>query len=134
MHKITRETLESIFPESIQFFKNDENLVFFCIAFKGGFPIHRTASLRLKSPQTRQTSCTCDFSNLYYPHIGSRGKVSDTFSSAIIGFLLLIISFKIDKIWHNFLISGPILIIKVPLFSVFNTQYYGIKNKFPCII
>ena len=52
---------------------------------KGGFPIHCTASLRLKYAQTRQTSCACacDFSILSHPHIGSRGKVSDTFSSAI---------------------------------------------------
>ena len=85
-----------------------------------------------------------DFSILYYPHIGSRGKVSDTFSSAIgltripicdvVATSVANISFKIDKIWHNFLISGPILIIKVPLFSVLNTQCHGIKNKFPYVI
>ena len=52
---------------------------------KGGFPIHGTASLRLKSHRTQQTlrACACDSLILLYSHIGSRGKVSDTFSSAI---------------------------------------------------
>ena len=47
---------------------------------------------------------------------------------ATIGCLLIITSLKTHKICHNFLIYGPILIIKVQLFSVFNTQCHGIKN------
>ena len=39
----------------------------------------------------------------------------------------IFLNFKIDKTWHNFFISGPIVVIKVPLFSVFNTQCHGIK-------
>ena len=42
--------------------------------------------------------------------------------------LLFLYSFKIDKTWNNFFISAPILIIKIPLFSVFNTQCNGIKQ------
>ena len=33
-----------------------------------------------------------------------------------------------DKTWHNIFISGLILIVKIPLFSVFNTQCHGIKQ------
>ena len=33
-------------------------------------------------------------------------------------------SFKIGKMYDNFIISGPILIIKLSLFSVYRTAYH----------